>query len=104
MARLLSTQSSFLPQWGALLLEGGLQHGAMLWLWEPLLSHIFGGLGGRRALLQVLLAPLAVYVAYRVLNTVPAALLLLSPAPPAEWQVHPPQGLAGARPASSLSG
>ena len=80
----------------------------MLWLQEPFPPHIFGGMGGRTALLQVLLAPqeeiVAVYAAYIPPNITLVALPLSFLAPPAEWQVRLPQGSAEACSAGSLSG
>ena len=85
---------------------GAFRMGAMPWLQEPFPPHIFGGLGGRTALLQVLLTPqeqiLAVYAAYKLPNITLVALPLLFLAPPAKWQICPPQGSAEACSAGSL--
>ena len=73
----------------------------------PFLLHALGGLGGRTAPLEVLLAPqeetLAVCTTYKL----PDIALVVPPwtflGPPAEWQVCPPQGSAEASSAGGLS-
>ena len=108
VARLLSTELSFLSEACHFWRDEGLPDRASPWLLVPLLPSTLGGLQGMTAPPQGALVlqeeTWGVYATYKLPGRAPAVPPWMSLAPPAEWQVCPPLGSAEASSANGPSG